>query len=114
MSGGKSLRRAIDEKCHDCGGREGGAHFWRIHVAAFSAVTCPLWAVRPICSRNAPAWISSRKVADLPPGFNDWPLDKALAAVRGARSVLHPEKGNNSEAQGEPAPDQPPRGWAAS
>lgn len=99
---GPSLRNAIDAKCRDCGGQEGGDRFWRLHVSACPVTACPLWRVRPIASRNAPTWLSSRDPAALPDGFASLPAGDAIAIIRGAGAVLHPETGDNSESAGNP------------
>lgn len=94
---GFSLRGAIDAKCRDCGGQEGGDRYWRLHTSACPVVACPLWPVRPIATRNAPAWLASRKVDDLPAGFAALPQEQAIAIIRGVEAVLQAEKGGNSE-----------------
>ena len=93
-----SLRGAIDAKCRDCGGQEGGDRFWRLHTSACPVTACPLWNVRPIASRNVPAWLASRNTADLPDGFASLPTEAAIALIRGAEGVMHPETGDNSMA----------------
>jgi hypothetical protein len=92
-----SLRGAIDAKCRDCGGQEGGDRYWRLHVSVCPVTACPLWRVRPIASRNAPPWLASRDPGDLPDGFLSLSTEKAIAVIRGAGGVLHPETGDNSE-----------------
>lgn len=94
---GPSLRGAIDAKCRDCGGQEGGERFWRVHVSVCPVTTCPLWHVRPVASRNVPAWLAGRDPGDLPSGFLSLPTDRAIALIRGAQSAMHPETGDNSE-----------------
>lgn len=94
-----SLRSAIDGKCRDCGGQEGGDRFWRVHVSVCPVTACPLWQVRPIASRNAPAWLASRDPVDLPPGFARLPVGEAIAAIRGTGAVLHPETGDNTKSE---------------
>lgn len=94
---GPSLRGAVDAKCRDCGGQEGGDRFWRLHVSACPVTACPLWRVRPIASRNAPAWLASRDPAALPDGFACLPAGEAIAIIRGAGAVMHPEMGDNSK-----------------
>ena len=43
-----SLRQAINEKCKDCiYDPHCGGGTWREQVAQCSAVSCPLWEVRP-------------------------------------------------------------------
>lgn len=93
-----SLRQAIDAKCRDCGGQEGGARFWRLHVSACPVTACPLWQVRPIASENPPAWLASRDPDRLPQGFLSLPTEQAIAAIRGAACVFLPVTGGNSEA----------------
>lgn len=92
-----SLRQAIDAKCRDCGGQEGGERFWRVHTSVCPVTACPLWRVRPLATRNAPAWLASRDPAALPTGFASLPTGEAIAAIRGAGAVMHPETGCNSE-----------------
>lgn len=96
---GFSLRGAIDAKCRECGGLDGGERFWRLHVSACAVTCCPLWPVRPIASRNAPAWIASRNPDDLPSGFLSLPAGEAIATIRGAGAVMHPETGTNNTKQ---------------
>lgn len=92
---GPSLRNAIDAKCRDCGGQEGGVRHWRVHVSACPVIACPLWSVRPIASRNAPAWLACRIPAALPDGFMALSTGEAIAAIRGAGGVLQAETGDN-------------------
>jgi hypothetical protein len=91
---GPSLRSAIDAKCRDCGGQEGGERFWRLHVSACPIMTCSLWTVRPIASRNAPPWLASRRIDDLPAGFAAMATETVIASLRPAVSLLSPETGN--------------------
>jgi hypothetical protein len=77
------LRTAIDRKCRDCGGQDGGDRYWRAHVSACPITTCPLWKVRPLASRNVPAWLASRDPQDLPDGFAALSTAEAVAKVRG-------------------------------
>lgn len=91
-----SLRRAIDAHCRQCGGQEGGERHWRNHVAACPVTTCPLWRVRPLSSRGAPTWLASRDPDDLPDGFLGLPLEKAIALIRGADGLMHPQTADNS------------------
>ena len=77
---GASLRGAIDAKCRDCGAADAGMN-WREYVATCPAIDCPLWRVRPL-SRNAPGWLASRNIADLPDGWRSLPQEQALAMLR--------------------------------
>src|SRR5690606_32860838 len=77
---GASLRGAIDAKCRDCGAADAGMN-WREHVATCPAIDCPLWRVRRL-SRNAPGWLASRNIADLPDGWRSLPQEQALAMLR--------------------------------
>ena len=95
-----SLRSAIDAKCRECGGQEGGARHWRVHVSACPCTDCPLWRVRPLASRNAPAWLSSRNPLDLPAGWRTMPLADAIATIGGAGAVMQAVTGRNSATAG--------------
>lgn len=99
---GPSLRAAIDAKCRNCGGQEGGERFWRVHTSACPVTACPLWKVRPLVTRHAPAWLASRDPARLPDGFALLSLEQAIAAIRGAGAVMHPETGGNSKTAASP------------
>jgi len=92
-----SLRSAIDAKCRDCGGQEGGDRYWRLHVSVCPVTACPLWCVRPLARRNAPAWLSSRDPDDLPDDFLSLTTEEAIASIRPSGAVLAPEKAANSE-----------------
>lgn len=92
-----SLRKAVDLKCRDCGGQEGGARYWRLHVSACPVTSCSLWEVRPLASENPPCWLTSRKPDDLPPGFLSLSTEEAIAAIRGTESVFLPVSQGNSE-----------------
>jgi len=94
-----SLRGAIDAHCRDCGGQEGGERYWRLHVSVCPVTACPLWCVRPLARRNAPAWLSSRDPDDLPDGFLSLTNEEAVASIRGAGAVLDGEKPANSETE---------------
>ncbi len=91
------LRGAIDAKCRDCGGQDGGDRYWRLHVSACPVTACPLWRVRPLATRNAPGWLASRDPDNLPDGFLSLSMEKAIALIRGAGGVLRPKTGDNSE-----------------
>ena len=93
-----SLRGAIDAKSRDCGGQEGGDRFWRLHTSACPVTACPLWNVRPIASRNIPAWLANRNPADLSDGFASLPTESAFALIVGAEVVMHAETAENSTA----------------
>lgn len=99
---GTSLRKAIDAKCRDCGGQEGGERYWRLHTSVCPVTACPLWAVRPIASRNAPAWLASRKPEAMPFGFASLPTGVAIATIRGGEASMHPETGSNRETTSNP------------
>ncbi len=43
-----SLRKAINNKCKECIYCNQGPGSWRQQVAACTAITCPLFAVRPM------------------------------------------------------------------
>lgn len=79
---GTSKRTAIDAKCKDCGGQDGGDRYWRQHVSVCPVTQCPLWRERPLATRNVPAWLASRDPADLPPGFTQLTTEEAIAAIR--------------------------------
>lgn len=100
---GQSLRNAIDAKCRDCGGLDGGDRYWRLHTSACAVVACPLWQVRPLATRNAPPWLASRKAGDLPAGFAALPLEQAIATIRGAEAVMQAGTGSNSKSAGSQA-----------
>lgn len=95
---GLSLRAAIDAKCRDCGGRDGGDRHWRLHVSACPVTACPLWPVRPLASRNVPSWLAARNAEALPAGFRTLPLDASLAIIRGAGALVQAGTGDNSTA----------------
>ncbi len=75
-----SLRGAIDAKCRDCGAADAGMN-WREYVATCSVTDCPLWQVRPL-SRNAPEWLSSRNLANLPDCWRSLSQAAALTILR--------------------------------
>lgn len=91
-----SLRRAIDAKCRDCGGQEGGERHWRGHCSFCPVIGCALWPVRPITGENPPEWLTSRDPSRLPQGFLQLSTEEALALIRGAAAVIRPVKGGNS------------------
>ncbi len=91
-----SLRGAIDAKCRECGGQEGGDRFWRLRTSACPVTACPLWPVRPIASRHTPAWLASHNPADLPDGFVSLTTEAAISLIRGAEGVMRPETADNS------------------
>lgn len=93
---GASLRGAIDAKCRECGGQEGGERFWRLHVSACPVTACPLWPVRPLASRGASDWLSSRNPADLPHGFLQMSNEEAVGLIRGTDGLMTPETADNS------------------
>jgi hypothetical protein len=93
---GPSLRSAIDAKCRECGGADGGARFWRVHVSVCPVTECPLWPVRPLARRNVPYWLASRNVADLPADFLWLTTEAAIALIRGADAVMDAETATNS------------------
>lgn len=77
---GRSLRKAIDAHCRDCGACDAGAN-WREHVSCCAVLTCSLWPVRPM-SRSVPDWLASRDQDALPDGWCKLPIEDALAEVR--------------------------------
>ena len=91
-----SLRSAIDSKCRECGGMDGGARFWRVHVSVCSVTECPLWPVRPLARRNVPCWLASRNVADLPADFRALTTEAAIAFIRGTDAVMDAKTATNS------------------
>lgn len=97
---GFSLRGAIDAKCRDCGGLDGGARFWRLHVSACPVTHCPLWRVRPLTGENPPAWLSSRDPARLPAAWRTLSQGQAVALIRGVETLIPTETGRNNEADG--------------
>lgn len=105
---GLSLRGAIDTKCRDCGGQDGGARFWRLHVSACPITDCPLWRVRPLTSENPPAWLSSRDPARLPGVWRTLTQGQAVALVRGVETLIPTETGRNSGASGKSEGETPP------
>lgn len=74
--------QAIAAFCRQCIGDPGAAGTWREQVAICACRDCPLWRFRPL-PRNAPAWIASRKAADMPAGFHRVMHDAAIARLRG-------------------------------
>lgn len=102
----RPLRQAVDAKCRDCGGQEGGARHWRQHVSACPVTSCPLWPVRPIASENPPAWLASREPGQLPQGFLGLRTEEAIAVIRGAAPVFRPVTGRNSETEVPSAPEE--------
>lgn len=93
---GPSLRSGIDAKCRECGGADGGARFWRVHVSVCPVTECPLWSHRPLARRNVPCWLASRNVADLPADFLSLTTEAAIALIRGADAVMDAETATNS------------------
>ena len=69
------LRAAIDATCKDCiydplcGGGS-----WRMQVAKCSAITCPLWPVRP-APREGALSDPPRNPNHPPPGWTKWAID---------------------------------------
>lgn len=96
---GPSLRAAIDAKCRACGGVDGGARCWRLHVSACPVTECPLWRHRPLARRNLPCWLASRNPDDLPSDFLSLTTETALARIRGNAAVMDTETATNSSAQ---------------
>lgn len=92
-----SLRSAIDAKCRDCGGLEGGRHSWRQHTSVCPVTTCSLWPVRPLASRNVPKWLAARDQGYLPADFHSLTCKEALGVIREAGAVMHPETASNRE-----------------
>ena len=90
-----SLRGAIDAKCRDCGGTEGGNRHWRQHVAACPVTGCALWCVRPL-PECGPGWLMARTPDRLPHGWRNLSLDAAVAFVRGVEAVAPPVLGGIS------------------
>lgn len=93
----RSLRSAIDAKCRDCGGSEGGARYWRLHVSACPVTDCPLWNVRPLARRNVPTWLASRNAADLPADFFSLTAEEAVARIRFSGALMEADTGANSQ-----------------
>lgn len=52
---GKSLRKAINDKCKECIYDPGvkGNGTWRQQVEACTGFSCPLWPVRPLAKKGA-------------------------------------------------------------
>lgn len=100
---GPPLRSAIDAKCRECGGADGGARFWRVHVSACPVTECPLWPVRPLARRNVPCSLASRNVADLPADFRLLTTEAAIAFIRGDVAVMDAETATNSSPDAIPA-----------
>lgn len=92
-----SYRAAIDAKCRDCGGQEGGKHSWRKYTSICTVISCPLWQVRPLASRNVPAWLASRDPDDLPENFLSLNHQQAFELIGAPEGVLHRETANNSQ-----------------
>ena len=84
-----SLRHAIDTKCRDFGAADGGAH-WRLHVAACTVTTCPLWNVRPL-PKPAPQWLATRNPANLPTGWARMSIEAAIRSIGGTVTALSGE-----------------------
>jgi len=105
---GLSLRGAIDAKCRDCGGLDGGARFWRLHVSACPVTDCPLWRVRPLTGENPPGWLSSRDPARLPGAWRALPQERAIALIRGTETLIPADTSRNSETDGESGGETPP------
>lgn len=105
---GPSLRGTIDAKCRDCGGQEGGARFWRLHVSACPVTDCPLWRVRPLTGESPPSWLSSRDPARLPVAWRTLSQGQAIALIRGTKTLIPAETGRNSEAGGKSEGEVPP------
>lgn len=92
-----SLRSAVNAKCRGCGGIDGGRHTWRLHVSVCPVVSCPLWSVRPLATRNVPAWLASRHPSDLPEGFLSLTIEEAIRRIRVVRGLLPCQMTCNSE-----------------
>lgn len=93
---GKHLRAAVDAKCRNCGGQEGGKRYWRLHVSACPVTNCPLWRVRPIASRHSAEWLTSRDPERLPTGFQDLATEDAIELIRSDTALMSTEKADNS------------------
>lgn len=99
-----SLRSSVDAKCRDCGGADGGARFWRIHVSACPVMECQLWPVRPLARRNVPPWLATRNADDLPAGFCTLTTEEAIARIRRAGALMEAATTANSTGHVIPVP----------
>lgn len=99
-----TLRSCIDTKCRECGGADGGARFWRVHVSACPVTDCPLWPVRPLARRNLPPWLASRNADDLPADFCALTTEEAIARIRSAGALMDTETATNSAASASSVP----------
>lgn len=104
--------QAIAAYCRECIHDPGAAGTWREQVAVCGCSDCPLWTFRPLPG-NAPRWIASRALDDLPDGFGCLYHDDAIATLRGNidarvdRSSVQPIRGG---CEGVPAIPLPGRG----
>lgn len=95
MTAPKSRGAAIAAHCRGCIHDASALGTWREQVAACCITACPLWGYRPLPA-NAPDWIKSRNVADLPEGFAKLHHDDAIRTLRGntdAKAANGPETG---------------------
>ncbi len=61
-----SLRKAINDKCKDCGYDALNGGTWRQQIEACTCKKCPLWEVRPV---SAPA---DRPKGEIPEGLKNY------------------------------------------
>ncbi len=73
--------KAITAYCRDCIADDAASGTWREQVGACTSIACQLWKYRPLPS-HAPAWLASRKVADLPADWASLGQEAAIGRLR--------------------------------
>lgn len=94
-----SRRAAIDAKCRDCAGSEGGDRHWRQYVGICQITDCSLWPVRPL-PRIAPKWLRARNPDRLPRDWRQLPVPSALRLIRGPQAVDDAETASMAQKKG--------------